>query len=168
MNLKKNENDLDLSIALENIDTCIAMIKAQFAYEGNINNPPNGYWLLQDGSILDCKAHGNIDFFLIKQNMISSASKHFNVYEGSRFMDELNAVRIRNEVPWDNLPSYLTLPKAELSEVQYTITNQWIQDILLNIKTYLIIDFGTETKEYHLLEDKEAILDIKKHYRKES
>ena len=63
-------NNLDLSKALENKEYCIALVKGQFQYVGDITKECTGYWLMSDGTLIDCKAHGNIDLFLIRQGFI--------------------------------------------------------------------------------------------------
>lgn len=163
--MKKYGNNLDISKAIENTDICIELLKEKFEYTSDINKECTGYWLLSDGTILDSKAHGNIDKFLIEKGYIVNNSDNFDIYDGSQFMDYLNAVRIRNEVPHFRYSAYLTLPENNLTSIQYRIVNKWLEDILLNIKTYLVIDNGFQSKRYGILEEDKAKEDIRNYYR---
>ncbi len=162
----KYENDLNIEKAIENKEEVTQILIEKFKYDGKINKECTGYWVLKDGTILDCKAHGNIDKFLIDKKFVLNNAAKFNVYDGSQFMDYVNAVRIRNEVPHFRYPAYLTLPKNKLTSTQLSIVNQWIMDVLLNIKTYLIIDFNAEySRQYNRTQIFEAIDDITFYYR---
>lgn len=159
------ENDLNIEKALENETKCIDLLKYKFKYEGALDNPPNGYWVLKDGTILNCGAHGNIDNFLIKQGYITNNSNKFNVFDGSQFMDKIGAARLRNEVYSIHTPAYLTIPLEPMAEIQKKIVFDWIFDVLIKIKTYLIVDTGFTAKRYERFEDEKAIEDIKFYYR---
>ena len=158
---------MNLSKALDNIDECLCLLKKKFQYNGDIFKVNNGYWVLSNGDILDCGAHGNIDLFLIKQGFIENLKKEFNVYDGSQFMDEINAVRVRNEIvrPHLKAPAYLTLPKHNMSSYQRQLIDKWIEDVLARVKTYLIIDNGKQAKTYKLFEEEIAKEDIRTFYR---
>lgn len=163
--MKQYDNKLDITKAVVNSEEVITKLKQKFKTQGDISAPCSGYWLLTDGTLLNCGAHGGIDNFLIKEGYIINLSDHFTVYDGSQFMDYINAIRIRNEVPHLHYPAYLTLPENNLTSQQWIKVRQWLQKALTYCKTYLIVDCGGFTKEYHNFEDEDAIEDIQMWYR---
>ena len=163
--MKQYGNKLDITNAVANSEEVITRLKQFFKTQGDISAPCSGYWLLTDGTLLNCGAHGCVDDFLIKKGYVTNLSDHFDFYDGSQFMDYISAVRIRNEVPHLYYPAYLTLPKDNLTEQQWIKIKEWLQKVLTNCTTYLIIDCDGFTKNYHNFEDEDAIDDIKMWYR---
>ena len=162
--MRQYGNNLDITKATQQLDQVITQLKKEYEFKGDVSAPCSGSWVLTDGTLLNCGAHGNIDAFLIHKHYIINLSNTFDVYDGSQLMDYINAVRIRNEVP-HHYPAYLTLPQNNLTTQQWTIVKQWIENTLTNCTTYLIIDCDGFTKQYHNFEDMNAIEDIKLWYR---
>lgn len=162
---KNYGNKLDITKALKETDKCIELLKKQFEYVGFLNKPETGFWVLEDGTVLNCNAHGNADLFLIKEGYIKNCDRKFDIFDGSQFLDKINAVRIRNEITKWRTPAYLTLPLEKMSPIQQRITFKWIEDILFSTTTFLIVDTGFKAKRYQRFEDEKAIEDIKFYYR---